>query len=226
MVDVPPTVILWTVPRGCGNDPPPRPAELPASFRAVFEAFRERAAMAPTFLRSAAYAVMNHLGEVDWSGMRHCILIRDPRYVLPSHRRFVPDITVEEAGYVAQRRLYRHLAASAATPPLVLDAHELLSEPAALLRRLCRELGIPFRERALVWEPGFRPRWGLWPRWKAHAAASHGFQPFAPDRRREAEGRADPLFAQCWSCYRELFAVRLRPTPELPDALPMVAGLR
>lgn len=131
MVDVPPTVILWTVPRGCGNDPPPRPAELPASFRAVFEAFRERAAMAPTFLRSAAYAVMNHLGEVDWSGMRHCILIRDPRYVLPSHRRFVPDITVEEAGYVAQRRLYRHLAASAATPPLVLDVHELLTEPAA-----------------------------------------------------------------------------------------------
>lgn len=256
-VGLPPTVILWTVPRGCGtafelmmeargdyrietnvfdevfyfldgcgNDPPPRPAELPASFRGALDAFRERAAMAPTFLRSAAYAVMHHLDEADWSAMRHCILIRDPRYVLPSHRRFVPDITVEEAGYVAQRRLYRHLARSAATRPVVIDAHELLTTPASVLEPLCGELGIPFRECALSWSPGFRPRWGMWPRWKTHAAASHGFEPFAPDPRREAEGRADPLFAQCWSCYRELLAVRLRPTPELPAALPMVAGLR
>lgn len=211
---------------GCGNDPPPRPAELPASFRAVLDGFRERAALAPTFLRSAAYAVMHHLDEADWSAMRHCILIRDPRYVLPSHGRFVPDITVEEAGYVAQRRLYRHLAGCAATRPLVIDAHELLTTPAAMLERLCRELGIPFHERALSWSPGFQSRWGMWPRWKAHAAASHGFELFAADPLREAEGRADPLFAECMDCYRELFAVRLRPSAAPAAPRPRIATLR
>ena len=226
-----PTLILWTVPRGCGtafelmveargdyrietnvfdqvfyfldgcgNDPPTRPAELPSSFEAVFEAFRQRAALAPTFLRSAAYTVMNHLDEADWSAMRHCILIRDPRYVLPSHRRFVADITLQEAGYLAQRNLYRHLARDPRTRPVVLDAHELLNAPEGAAAR-----AVPRARRSVpAGEPGLAgrvpgPRWGMWPRWKAHAAACHGFEPFHPDALREAEGRADPLFAECWT---------------------------
>lgn len=180
-----------------------------AGFAETYAAFLNRSRFRPTFLRNAAYAVMNHLDEVDWSGISHTILIRDPHYSLPSHRRFVADVTLEEAGYTAQRALFRHLRNIGGVPPVVLDAHDMLRQPAALIEAWCSTVGIGYRPDALRWKTGFRDRWRMWSHWKEAASKSTGFMPFRPRPEVEREGAADPLFDACWECYQELYAHRL-----------------
>lgn len=195
---------------GAGTDRPAvEPERAHADFGTTYSNFLDRAWFRPTFLRNAAYAVMNHLDEVDWSGIRHTILIRDPHYSLPSHRHFVADITMEEAGYTAQRALFRHLRSRGSVLPVVLDAHDLLRQPAVLFAAWCSTVGIDYRPDALHWNVGFRDRWRMWSHWKEAASKSTGFLPFRPRPEVMREGAADPLFDTCWACYQELYAHRL-----------------
>lgn len=180
-----------------------------SSFHEVFNDFQARARLRPTVLRSAAYAVSNHIEEADWSNMSHCFLIRDPRYTLPSHRKFVRDITPKEAGYTSQLKLYLFLKEKLGLSPFVIDTTELLTNPREILSTWCQAIDIPFLPESLNWPPGFRERWGMWKRWKKDAAKSTGFALPQEDPQIALAGENDPLFAQSQECYKNLYQHRL-----------------
>jgi hypothetical protein len=129
--------------------------------------------------------------------------------MLPSLARQLPEPTVADTGLAAQAELLDQLAAWGQDPP-VLDARELLLDPAGVLQALCARLGITFDPAMLRWPAGARPEDGVWaPHWYDALHRSTGFQPYEA-KRGPFPARLEPLLAECRPHYERLRARALR----------------
>ncbi len=150
----------------------------------------------------------HHLRDLDRAFLDqtlNVLLVRDPREVLLSFRRVVPDPTLEDVGLAVQSELQAELTRRG-RPPLVLDARRLLLDPPGVLRRLCAELGIPFSEAMLAWTPGPRPEDGCWaPHWYDAVHRSTGFAPYV-ERTGTLPPELEPVLAACRPHYAALLA--------------------
>ena len=117
--------------------------------------------------------------ERGWmSRVLNAFLIRDPPAVLASYAAKRTDVTLADLGFVQQRRLFELEAERLGAPPPVVDAADILANPARTLERLCRVLGIVFTPSMLGWPRGPRPSDGVWaPAWYQSVERSTGFEP-------------------------------------------------
>ena len=161
------------------------------------------------FLKQMAH----HLVEVDRSFLArttNVLLIRDPAQMLPSLTIQLPGATLADTGLKMQWELYEELVAMGQSPA-VIDSKELLLDPAGVLDRLCRHLGIPFTEAMLRWEAGARPEDGVWaPHWYHAVHRSTGFSPYR--HKQEFPERLQPLLAECAPWYERLYEHAIRRT--------------
>jgi hypothetical protein len=116
--------------------------------------------------------------ERDWmSQVLNAFLIRDPSAVLTSYAAKRTHVTLADLGFVQQRRLFEREAERLGAPPPVMDAADILANPARTLECLCRALGIPYTPSMLGWPAGPRPTDGVWaPAWYQSVERSTGFQ--------------------------------------------------
>lgn len=153
----------------------------------------------------------HHLVGIDQSFMsntRHVLLVRDPRQMLPSLTIQVPRAQLADTGLKAQWLLYRDLT-DAGRRPAILDARELLLEPAAVLAKLCLHLGIPYTDDMLQWPVGPRPEDGVWaPHWYQAVHQSSGFSPYV--EKDKFPRRLMPLLNECRTWYDKLYAHAIR----------------
>ena len=154
------------------------------------------------FLKQMAH----HLVDLDEGFLDACVnvlLIRDPREMLPSLVRQIPQPVLRDTGLERQSRLLSDLRRRGQSPP-ILDARELLLAPAAVLRQLCAVLGIAFDPAMLAWPAGPRPEDGVWaPHWYHNVHRSTGFQPYRP-RTEPFPESLRPLLDECLPIYLEL----------------------
>lgn len=147
--------------------------------------------------------------ELGWlAGLDNCFLIRRPDEVIVSYARIREDPTLADLGLPQQWRLFEHVAAHGATPP-VIDAADLLRDPRTVLTAVCDAVGVAFSERMLRWPPGRRETDGVWAdHWYGAVERSTGFEPY--ERRDVTVGRrfADLLEA-AEDIYGRLAAHRL-----------------
>ncbi|MCX4515780.1 sulfotransferase family protein [Streptomyces sp. NBC_01619] len=106
----------------------------------------------------------------------HTFIIRDPKSVISSHYAMNPDATCAEIGFEHQFEILRTVYEKTGVRPVVLEAEELASNPAAAVRDYCERVGIDFVKSALSWEPGDRKEWSRTRKWHATAAQSNGFE--------------------------------------------------
>ena len=140
----------------------------------------------------------------DWiAGLRNAFLLRDPLHVVASYAKVRAAPTLADLGYAQQVEIFRAYGGP------VVDAADLLRDPAGVLARLCAALGISFDPAMLSWPRGRRPTDGVWAAyWYAGVEASTGFRPYdpkparVPTRLRDLVDRAQPY-------YDELAAHRL-----------------
>jgi hypothetical protein len=116
--------------------------------------------------------------ERDWmSQVLNAFLIRDPPAVLASYAAKRTHVTLSDLGFVQQRRLFEREAERLGAPPPVVDAADILANPARTLERLCRALGIVYTPSMLGWPRGPRPTDGVWaPAWYQSVERSTGFE--------------------------------------------------
>jgi hypothetical protein len=116
--------------------------------------------------------------ERDWmSQVLNAFLIRDPPAVLASYAAKRTHVTLSDLGFVQQRRLFEREAERLGAPPPVVDAADILANPARTLERLCRALGIAYTASMLGWPRGPRPTDGVWaPAWYQSVERSTGFE--------------------------------------------------
>jgi hypothetical protein len=143
---------------------------------------------------------------LDWlDRVSNAYLIRDPAQVVASYARVRGEPTLDDLGYRQQCEIFRRHGGP------VVDAADVLRDPAGTLGLLCAALGIDFDPAMLSWPAGPRETDGVWaPHWYAAVERSTGFgapdpaPPVVPARLRDLVARARPYHA-------ELAAQRLRP---------------
>ena len=91
----------------------------------------------------------------------------------------------------------------------MVDARDVLENPAGVLRALCTALELEFTPAMLRWEPGLRPTDGIWAEhWYAEVARSTGFERWRA-RAGELTRALARVHAECQAPYRELWERRL-----------------
>jgi hypothetical protein len=129
---------------------------------------------------------MSHhlLPEVPREWLRevtNCFLIREPREVLTSLVKHVPDATLPDTGYAQQAEIFDLVRGWTGKTPPVIDARDVLNEPRRVLGKLCEALGLEFTDRMLSWPPGLRQTDGVWAKyWYKEVETTTSFRPYKP----------------------------------------------
>lgn len=148
------------------------------------------------------------LSPATFDGLENALLTRDPREMLPSLQKNLPNPTLADTGLSEQVALLTRELAAGRTP-VVLDATRLLQDTEGVLRRACEGWGLAWDPAMLSWPPGPKPEDGVWaPHWYEGAHASTEFAPYrAPQRHFPAHLRE--LLDACLPLYERLSAYAL-----------------
>ncbi len=152
------------------------------------------------------------LPEIDrsWLGqLEHAFLIRDPKEMLLSLVRNIPNPRIEDTGLPQQVALFDEMRATGRTPP-VLDSRDVLENPEGQLRALCAAVGVAFDGAMLSWPAGSRDSDGIWARhWYSSVDDSTGFGAYRPKTEALPTDLAS-LHDACRPYYDQLHDHRLR----------------
>jgi hypothetical protein len=151
------------------------------------------------------------IGYDDFAGFTHAFLIREPERMIASYLRKREAAHFEDFGLERQAEFFEREADRLGHPPPVIDANDVLSDPAGMLSKLCAALGIPWDPAMLSWAPGRRETDGIWAaHWYNAVVKSTGFGPSETEPV-ELSAEDQRLAARCRLYYERLAAHRLRP---------------
>ncbi|MCZ6672599.1 MAG: sulfotransferase family protein [Verrucomicrobia bacterium] len=146
----------------------------------------------------------HHLVDLDWgflSKLTNVLLTREPRDMLISYSKTIPEFGLDDVGYLKLNELSNCILKEGQVP-IVLDSQILLKNPERILRKLCDRLGLPFKSAMLSWEAGPRPEDGIWaPYWYHGIHRSSRFQPYAPKTEETLPEMLEPLLKECLELY-------------------------
>ena len=157
----------------------------PTSYEAIRAMILDTASTRPVFVKDMCYYVKDRIhDDVDFiRRMSSTFLVRDPAQSIPSYYRLDPGVTLEEIGCEAQYRCFERFGDVTGQTPLVVDAQDLVEDPAGTLRAYCRALELPFMPHALAWDAELPEAWRDVGAWHADLAASTGIVPSRPSDR-------------------------------------------
>jgi len=149
------------------------------------------------------------VGYDDFAGFTHAFLIRAPERMIASYLRKREAAEFADFGLERQAEFFEREADRLGRVPPVIDAADVLDDPAGTLSSLCAALGIAWDPAMLSWEPGRRATDGPWaPHWYAAVEASTGFG--APEHDAvDLPDDAGRLAARCQPYYDRLAAHRI-----------------
>lgn len=173
-------------------------------------------AAAPVVFQKHMAQHMIAAAPTGWmAACRHAFLIRPPEEVAPSFARAWDGIRPEALGFARQAELFAAVAEREGRAPPVVEAGDVLADPAGMLRALCAALGVGFDPAMLAWPAGPRDSDGVWAaHWYAAVRASTGFA--RPEHRAPPAPLPAPLAAVVEACrphYETMRAHRLAPLP-------------
>ena len=154
------------------------------------------------------------LPEIDrhWLGsVTNCFLIRDPAEVIVSYIKKNNDPSVEDIGFVQQAEIFDWVCEHTGAVPPVIDARDVLENPAKILRLLGEAVGVEFADAMLSWPPGLRATDGIWAKhWYDEVAKSTGFRKLSAQKRVEVPQRLQNVHERSREHYDRLHQHRLR----------------
>jgi hypothetical protein len=144
------------------------------------------------------------------SELTNCFLIREPREVITSLVKHVPNATLEDTGFPQQAEIFELVRRSTGEVPPTLDARDILNDPRRVLGLLCERLNVDFTNAMLSWPAGLRDTDGIWAKhWYKEVETTTSFKPYKPKDEPIADSMRDVL-AACESFYEQLYPHRLR----------------
>jgi hypothetical protein len=148
--------------------------------------------------------------DLGWlNQLSHCFLIRHPAFVAASYAKKRQSVTAVDLGFRRQADLFDRVADAEAAAPPVLDAADVLADPAGVLSALCRRLAIPFDAAMLHWPPGARASDGVWGKhWYGAVEKSTEFAA-PPSAEVEPVGEWQTVVDACMPHYERLCGYRL-----------------
>jgi hypothetical protein len=182
-------------------------ASMDCDWRAVMEELRgETPDGSPIWYQKHMWHMMvGPIGYEDFAGFRHAFLIREPERMIASYLKKREAARFEDFGLEKQAEFFEREAERLGHAPPVIDANDVLTDPEAVLSKLCRALGIAWDPAMLRWAPGRRDTDGVWAaHWYNAVEKSRGFG--APDSAPVALSEADQSLADRMRPYYERLA--------------------
>ena len=96
------------------------------------------------------------VGYDDFTGFTHAFLIREPEQMIASYLRKREAAAFGDFGLERQAEFFEREGDRLGAAPPVVDANDVLANPAGKLSALCTALGIAWDEAMLSWAPGRR----------------------------------------------------------------------
>ena len=148
--------------------------------------------------------------DLNWIKTFHnCILIRDPKYVIPSYNKEYSLSDEKLLGYCQQLNLIRILEDEESITPPIFDATDILENPEQALKKICISVGICFSKKMLKWPKGKRKSDGIWSKyWYRNVENSSGFQPFQK-KNIIIDKKLTPLYDKCLVSYNSMYEKRI-----------------
>ena len=147
----------------------------------------------------------------DWlDRVTNAFLIREPKEMLTSLIKVIPEPKIEDTGLPQQVEMFRWVQDRTGLTPPVVDAKNVLDDRRGVLSALCGALDVEFMEEMLSWPAGPRETDGIWAKyWYAEIEKTTSFRPYKP-KDEEVPDHLQPLLAECQRHYELLAAHRLR----------------
>jgi hypothetical protein len=148
--------------------------------------------------------------EIDWlRQFTNVFLIREPREMITSYIKIVPEPTPHDLALPQQVELFECIRRDTGRTPPVIDSRDVLEDPERILGLLCAAVGVEFTPAMLRWEPGLRTTDGVWaPHWYDSVAATTTFGPYRP-KPDEVPAALAGVLRQCEDHYELLHRHRL-----------------
>jgi hypothetical protein len=180
-------------------------ASQPTDWREVCAALTSGPVSTPLqYQKHMTHHLLPGIDREAMAGLHHAFLVRDPERVLTSYAKVREEPTLEDLGLPQQVELFERYGGP------VVDAADVLRDPAATLGLLCTALGIEFNTEMLSWPAGPRDTDGVWaPHWYAGVEASTGFAPYSPGGGDALPDHLRPLLERCLPYYEALAPYRL-----------------
>lgn len=161
------------------------------------------------YQKHMAHHMEGPVGIADLAGHSHAFLIRDPARVIASYAAKRVTVRAGHLGLGRQCEYFDREADRLGRAPPVIDAADILRDPAGVLERLCAALGIAWDPAMLAWAPGRRATDGVWAaHWYGAVEASTGFGAPA-DAAPSVPDEALPVLDACRPHYEHLAKHRL-----------------
>ncbi len=153
------------------------------------------------YQKHMSHHLLPEVGREWLSRLTHVFLIRDPREMLTSLMKVLPEPRVEDTGLPQQVELFERVRQETGRTPPVFDSKDILDAPEPMLRAMCAGVCVAFDPAMLSWPPGPRETDGVWAKhWYGEVEKSTGFKPFkAKDE--PVPGRLRPVYERCVELY-------------------------
>ncbi len=148
--------------------------------------------------------------DINWINSFHnCILIRDPKYVIPSYNKEYSLSDEKLLGYSQQLDLIQILEDKKGATPPIFDATDILKKPEKALKKICTSVGISFSQSMLKWPKGKRKSDGIWAKyWYRNVENSSEFYPFQK-KNIVIDKKLIPLYKKCLADYNSMYEKRI-----------------
>ena len=156
------------------------------------------------FQKHMTQHMLEHIDRSWITKVSNCFLIREPRRVLLSFAKVIPNPRLDQTGFPQQVEIFNHVSEATGKVPPVIKARDVLLNPEVTLPRLCAALDVPFDPAMLRWRLGKRESDGIWAKhWYARVEQSTGFAPYQEDDTPVPES-LQGLLNQCERLYEQI----------------------
>lgn len=161
------------------------------------------------YQKHMTHHMLDHI-DLAWTDvLTNCFLIREPREVIASYIKVIPNLEIDQTGLPQQIKIFNYVRQVTGKIPPVIDSADVLKDPRRLLTLLCEAVNLPFDESMLKWEAGTRTTDGVWAKyWYAAVERSTEFAPYQKKDEPIPDHLQD-LVAECEALYQEMYQYRL-----------------
>jgi len=179
------------------------------NYKNVLQNLRQKAQKARLFIKDFPYYLPHIVNDEFLANFQHTFLIRHPAQMLPSYYHKMPDLSFKECGYKELYELLEKVIENTGKIPVVINADDLVAQPATIIQAYCSKINIPFIPESLHWEP---PRdskeIGWWDdrSWNDDLRVSKSFQAIEKPHylKIHENSRLQSLYDLCMPYYQEL----------------------
>lgn len=162
------------------------------------------------YQKQMTHHMLAHIDRAWMQAATNCFLIRDPRRMILSFAKVIPDPKPDQMGLTQQLELFRYVCETSGEVPVVIDARDILLDPERALRGLCGRLGLPFDRAMLRWPAGRQPSDGIWGKyWYGNLEKTTAFMPYRADDS-PVPAHLQALLDECQPLYDQMAQHRLR----------------